>query len=84
MAPEMFKKGHRGPPADMYSLGYLLIELYGQRRVWPDMDGPDIMLHVLGSYETAPQMPTTADLQEPYSTICNKLCQLDPAQRRLH
>lgn len=31
MAPEMFKKDHRGPPADMHSLGCLLIELFG---VW--------------------------------------------------
>ena len=81
IAPEMFKKSHRGPSADMYSLGCLLIELYGRRRVWPNMDGPDIMLQVLGSYETAPQMPNTADLEEPYCTICSKLCQLDPAQR---
>ena len=69
MAPEMFKKSRRGPSADTYCLGCLLIELYGRRRVWPNMDGPDIMLQVLGSYETAPRIP-----------ICSKLCQLDPAQ----
>ena len=26
-------------------------------------------------------IPDTADLEEPYGTICSKLCQLDPAQR---
>lgn len=43
--------------ADIYSLGCLLIELYGQRRVWPNMDGWMVqtdMLQVLGFYETAP------------------------------
>ena len=44
MAPEMFKKSHRGTPVDIYSLGCLFIELFAQRRVWPNLDAPDIMM----------------------------------------
>ena len=62
MAPEMFKKSKRGPAVDVYSLGYLFIELFGRQRVWPGLDGPDIMLKVLGSYDTPPEGPETSHL----------------------
>ena len=53
MAPEMFRTGHHGPPVDIYSPGCLLIELFG-RRVWPGLDGPDIMVQIMGTYNTPP------------------------------
>ena len=54
MAPEMFRTGHRGPPpVDIYSLGCLLIE----RRVWPGLDGPD-MVQIMEMYDT-PLPPTS-------------------------
>jgi serine/threonine protein kinase len=81
MAPEMFKKSHRGTPVDIFSLGCLFIELFGRRRVWPNLDAPDIMMRVMGSYETPPQMPDTSDIKEPYKEICHKLCQLEAAKR---
>lgn len=52
MAPEMFKESRRGSAVDVYSLGCLYIELFGKKRVWPGLDGPAIMIKVLGSYET--------------------------------
>ena len=81
MAPEMFRMGHRGPPVDIYSLGCLLIELFGRRQVWPGLDGPDIMVQIMGTYDTPPQMPDTSHLKAPFGTICQQLCQLDPARR---
>ena len=42
MAPEMFTKSHRGPAADIYSLGYLY------------MEGPEITMRVLGSFNNPP------------------------------
>lgn len=76
MAPEMFRKGHRGSPADIYSLGCLLIELFGRRHVWPGLDGPDNMVQIMGTYDTPPQMPDTSDLEDPFKTICHQLYQM--------
>ena len=81
MAPEMFRAGHCGPQVDMYSLGCLLIELFGRKRVWPGLDAPDIMVRIMGTYETPPQMPDTSHLKAPFSTICQQLCQLDATRR---
>ena len=81
MAPEMFKKSHRGTPVDIYSLGCLFIEVFARQRVWPNLDAPDIMMRIVGSYETPPQMPDTSDIKEPFKDICYKLCQLDAANR---
>ena len=78
MAPEMFKKSHRGPAVDIYSLGCLFIELFGKRRVWQDRDAPDIMMCVLGSYNNPPQMP---DVHSPFKELCAQMCQLDPNNR---
>lgn len=54
MAPEMFRESRRGTPVDVYSLGCLFIELFGRERVWGTLDGPSIMLKVLGSYNIPP------------------------------
>lgn len=78
MAPEMFRKGHRGPAVDIYSLGCLFIELFGGRRVWLDLDGPDIMVQVLGSFGTPPKL---SHLKEPFIDICQRLCQFDATDR---
>ena len=81
MAPEMFTKSHRGPAIDIYSLGCLYIELFGKRRVWPSLDGPDIMLKVLGAYNIPPQAPDTSHLEGFYADICSKMCKLDASLR---
>lgn len=65
MAPEMFRKSHRGPAVDMYSIGCLFIELFGKKPVWPGLDGPDIMLKLMGSYEVPPEMPDSSYLMSP-------------------
>ena len=37
MAPEMFVPGYRGTGVDIYALGCLYIELFGQKMVWPGL-----------------------------------------------
>ena len=81
MAPEMFKKSRRGPAVDIYSLGCLFIELFGRQRVWPGLDAPDIMVKVLGSYDTPPVGPETGHLPHAIGELCSKLTNLDPAKR---
>ena len=81
MAPEMFKKGHRGTPVDIYLLGCPFIELFGRGCVWLDLDGPHIMLKVMGSYDTPPEMPDISHLNSDYQKICFELCQLQPDKR---
>ena len=81
MAPEMFKKSRRGPTVDIYSLGCLFIELFGRQRVWPGLDGPDIMMKILGSYDTPPVGPETSHLPHAIGKLCSKLTTLDPAKR---
>ena len=81
MAPEMFRKSRRGTAVDMYSLGCLFIELFGKQRVWPGLDGPDIMLKVLGSYGTPPQSPCISHLPPPIQDLCSKLCDLEASKR---
>lgn len=81
MAPEMFKSSRRGPAVDIYSLGCLFIELFGRKRVWPDLDATAIMVKVVGSYDTPPEMPDTSHLCHPFGGFCSKLCQIEPSKR---
>ena len=81
MAPEMFKESRRGPAADIYSLGCLFIELFSRKRVWPGLDGPGIMLKVLGSYNSPPQGPNTSHLPPMVQDLCTKLTNLEPSKR---
>lgn len=81
MPPEMFKKCHRGTPVDIYSFGCLVIELYGEKRVWNELAGVEIMQKVCGSYNSPPQMPCTDHLPVAISKFCNLCCQLDAARR---
>ena len=50
MAPEMFSANHRGTGVDIYSYGCLIIEVFGQKRVWGDLSGINIMYKACGSY----------------------------------
>lgn len=81
MAPEMFTCSRRGPAVDIYSLGCLFIELFGHRRVWPDLDATAIMMKVVGSFDTPPQMPDTSHLNQPFGNLCEKLCQIEASKR---
>ena len=81
MAPEMFKKDKQGVPADIYSFGCLLIELFGRKRVWAGLHGPEILLKVLGSYETCPESPSTSHLPERFQSICSEMTSLDYGER---
>ena len=75
MAPEMFKKSHRGP-----AVGCLFIELFGKQRMWPDLDPTAIMMKVVGSYEDPPQPPSTTHLAPPIGDFCAQLCNFDPSK----
>jgi len=82
MAPEMFGASHRTTVVDVYSLGCLYIELFGEKRVWEGItDGMQIMQKVCGSYNIPPQMPSTDHLPPMYASICKGCCKLDPKQR---
>lgn len=81
MAPEMFTTSHRGPAVDIYSLGCLLIELFGLRRVWPGLDGMQIMQKVCGAFNSPPVMPDIGHLPNAYQSVCEQCCQIDPTQR---
>lgn len=81
MAPEMFRKCRRGTAVDIYSLGCLFIELFGRKRVWEGLDGPGIMLKLLGSYGTPPEGPSTSHLPQSIQKLCSSLCHLEESKR---
>jgi len=81
MAPEMFGTGQRGTAVDIYEFGCLCIQLFGQRRVWPGLDGMQIMQKVCGSFSNPPAMPATCHLHSKYRKICSTCCQLDRKKR---
>lgn len=72
MAPEMFQAGHQGKPVDVYALGCLYIELFGQKRVWRDLDGMQIMQKVC--VQQPPQMPSSSHLKPVYQELSNDAC----------
>jgi len=81
MAPELFSQRNRGTAVDIYSLGCLYIELFGQVRVWPGLAGMQIMQKVCGSFSSPPIMPNTSHLETKYRKICMACCQLNASQR---
>ena len=50
-APEMYYDGKRSTPADIYSLGCVLIELTTSRRICGTMDGIQITAKECGTYQ---------------------------------
>ena len=82
MAPEMFGAAHRSTAADVYSLGYLYIELFGGKWVLKGItDGMQIMQKVCRSYNNPPEMPRVDHLGPIYVKICKGCCELDPKKR---
>ena len=77
MAPKMFGPGRRGPGVDIYSFGCLLIELFGQQKVWGTTTGMQIMQKVCGSFKSQPQPPAIDHLPMHVQHICKACCQLD-------
>ena len=57
MAPEMYQATLRGPPADIYSFGCLLIELFTREWIWKGLTSIQIMHKVLGSFNNPPIGP---------------------------
>ncbi len=81
MAPELFSKGHRGTPVDIYAFSCLMIEVFGQERVWRGLNGPQIMQKVCGTFTCAPMQPSVAHLPASISEVCKTCCDLEPTKR---
>ena len=85
MAPEMFGANRRGTGVDIYSFGCLMIEVFGQRKVWGDLSGINIMYKVCGSYNNPPQSPSVTHLPLHCQDICKSCCYTDSTKRpRIH
>ena len=75
MAPEMFEAAHRSTAVDIYSLGCLYIELFGEKRGWEGItDGLQIMQKVCGTFNNPPTMPRVDHLPKMYENICKGCC----------
>ena len=59
----------------------LLIELFGQKRLWQGLSGPQIMRMVCGTFSSAPTGPSTQHLKEPICVICDHCTQLEASNR---
>ena len=81
MAPEVFVKKRRGVSVDVYSLGCLLVELFGRRRVWPDHDQAQIMMKLLGSYHSPPVGPDISHLSGIRQQVCAMCTQIEQQSR---
>ena len=81
MAPEMFATTRRGAAVDIYALGCLYIQLFGGRRVWPGIDGIQIMQKVCGSFGQPPEMPAVSHIPQCFRQVCEECCQLDQYKR---
>ena len=57
------------------------MELFGSRRVWPNLDATEIMMKVCGSYEDPSAMPDMSHLTERYRVVCSACCQLNGEAR---
>ena len=68
-APEMFICAKRLTPVDIYSFGCLLIELFGRKRVWENVDLIELTGAINGS---PPQTPSTEHIPLVYQDICTK------------
>lgn len=74
MAPEMLGANRRGTAVDIYSFGCLMIEVFGQKKMWGDLPGVNIMHKVCGSYNEPPQSPSVVHLPLHCQYICCSCC----------
>ena len=81
MAPELFCRGHRGPPVDVYAFGCLIIKVFGGIRVWKGLTGPEIIQKVCGTFRCAPTPPPVDHLPTVVRSVCSACCSLEPAER---
>ena len=81
MAPEMYGPNRRGTAVDVYAFGCLMIELFGERKVWGELVTAQIMQKICGSFNVAPEPPVVEHLPDHYKSMCKSCCQLDPAKR---
>ena len=66
-APEMFICAKQSTPVHIYSFGCLLIELFGRKRVWENVDLIQLTAAINGS-----QTPSTEHKPLVYQDICTK------------
>ena len=65
-APELLKKEYVGTECDMYSIGALLVELFGEKQLWPGYTYPQIMFNVA----VQNVHPNIEHLDKPIANIC--------------
>ena len=75
-APETFD-GAVGKPSDVWSLGILLIELYGQKHAWGNVKTHNQLLMQL----LQKNVPTYSHLDRPVQEICASCLHHDPKER---
>lgn len=71
---------HRGTPIDIYAFGCLLIEIFGEKRVWKGLNGLQIMQRVCGTFRCAPTPPLVAHVPLFIKSVCTACCELEPAK----
>ena len=66
-APELLKKEYVGTECDIYSMGGLMIELFGEKEIWKGYTYPQIMFSVA----VQNVHPSTDYLNEPIANLCS-------------
>jgi len=66
---------------DVYAFGCLMIEQFGQRKVWGELlTVVEIMLKVCGFFNVAPEPPAVNHIPLHYQSMCKSCCELDTAK----
>jgi len=73
---------HRhGAAVDVYAFGCLMIELFGQRKVWGELSSVQIMQKVCRSFGIAPVGPAVDHIPLHYRSMCKSCCEIDATKR---
>ena len=80
-APEMFHDCRRTAAVDMYSLGCVLIELFAERKIWPDLDSYQIQQKVCGSFQQQPAPPSIDRVPDECKDICTSCTRIEASER---
>ena len=73
----MFHDCRRTAAVDMYSLGCVLIELFEERTIWPDLDSYQIQQKVCGSFQQQPAPPSIDRVPDECKDICTSCTRIE-------
>lgn len=76
-APETFK-GEAGTPSDVWGLGMVLLELYGEQHAWGTVKSQQ---HLVGKIVTK-QLPCIAHLDKTKQDVCRACLNYEPKARK--